>query len=196
MTKILYENTEYQFIITYNGKELQLVDYQFKQTYLLDNVGLDKLTKKEFEELLFEYFEDSELSDYEKADMQDHLSKSDFYKGLKEEKNTNIELSIYVKNAINNFAQWSGSFTFEKAYLENDKIYLHFKEDEPLTNFELYEYFKYMREKLISCLNDNYYDCWEKVNVKRWNDYTYYILPILQVLDDIENGKKVYVKTK
>lgn len=168
------------------NENLHMVDFDFSR---IINLGkLKEFTQKNFIELLIT------ITDYENTELLDNLKKSEFYKNLKKDKNTNIELSIYVKNAINNFTQWSGSFTFEKAYLEEDKIYLHFKEDEEETNFELYEYFKYMREKLISCLNDNYCDSWGKENIKRWNDYTYYIIPILQVLDDIENGKKVYVK--
>lgn len=101
-----------------------------------------------------------------------------------------INLKMHVMNAINNFKQWSGNYTFDSAYLKNDVVMICFKEDD-IIDVPLKDVFENMRNTLINCMNANC-ECWKDNNVERWNDYEYYILPVLRVLDEIENGVKLY----
>ena len=101
-----------------------------------------------------------------------------------------IKLTLHVLNAINNFTQWCGDFHLESAYLKGNEIMLTFKEDD-LIDCSLKEHMKYIKELLISYMDDNCCE-WTNNNVERWNEYAYYVLPTLRVLDEIENGVKLY----
>lgn len=102
----------------------------------------------------------------------------------------NIKLTLHVLNAINNFTQWGGDFHLESAYLKGNEIMLTFEEDD-LTDCSLKEHMKYIKELLISYIDDNCSE-WTNNNVERWNEYAYYVLPTLRVLDEIEKGVKLY----
>lgn len=106
------------------------------------------------------------------------------------ERETKIELKMHVMNAINNYTQWSGDFHFDGAYLKDGVVMICFKESD-LIDAPLKDYLKDCVESLLDRMA---YHCteWKNNNVERWNEYEYYLLPVLRVLDEIENGVKLY----
>lgn len=106
-----------------------------------------------------------------------------------ERKPQRVVLRQTFKNALDSWYKWSCNPKYDYAYLENDKVYLHY---ENYDDVELYEELCYCRQTILSTMYSLSQHLWKNKNVKCWNEYQQHITPILIALDFIEEGVKVY----